>query len=529
MERRFDVDAAADVLRSADAVVVGGASGLRREVSRVRIAETPEHLRRAVAHELVVVTIETLLAAGDAGDPIIEHLDGMGAAGIAVRLGESRRLSPAVIAAGDRLGFPVVVLPARVAPSEVTSRVLDALQLSQRRLIDRILGIQERFAPAVAAEAGVAEILARLHATIGYPVVVVDRAGLEPSAVPPSDHVDVAAARATGTRQAVTAGEHDYGEIIALTDGAALDDGQRLALEWASMAIAVHRAHAGAAAAEHERFAATSLEALVAGHAGAVADVVERATSFGWDLSIPRAVLLASVDPPTETRTLRRALDTIAAAARSTLGRDAIVWTRSTAIGALIAPETDTPAERRAIADVLRGELDHRLRTVNVSIGVGRRVDDLLQLSRSYLEAGRAVEVGRWAEGRHVTKVFDELGLERLLSSTPGIDLAEFVEQAIGPLVEHDRRHRSDLVGTLAVWLDTRNMAEAARLVHVHYNTFKNRLERVESILGPVLADPARTLECAVAVYVSRQYDGPWVSAESRIGATGSSGPVAHA
>jgi purine catabolism regulator len=204
-------------------------------------------------------------------------------------------------------------------------------------------------------------------------------------------------------------------------------------------------------------------------------------------------------------------LATIAAAARGTLGRDAIVWTRSAAVAALLAPTTDKPAERRRIAESLRQELDdQRLTSVTVSIGVGRRVDDPSELSRSFAEASRAVDVGRWAKGRHVTEVFDELGLERLLASTPTDELGAFVRHAIGPLVEHDRGHDGVLVETLAAWLETRNMAEAARRIHVHYNTLKNRLERVEAILGPVMSDAAKSLECEVAIYVARHYDVPW-------------------
>ena len=60
------------------------------------------------------------------------------------------------------------------------------------------------------------------------------------------------------------------------------------------------------------------------------------------------------------------------------------------------------------------------------------------------------------------------------------------------------------------MWLETRNMAEGARRLHVHYNTFKNRLDRIESILGALIGDAARSLECEVAVYVFRHYDGPW-------------------
>jgi purine catabolism regulator len=106
--------------------------------------------------------------------------------------------------------------------------------------------------------------------------------------------------------------------------------------------------------------------------------------------------------------------------------------------------------------------------------------------------------------------VYDDLGLERLLAATPTDDLAEFVHRAIGELVEYDRANNTELLETLAAWLDTRNMAEAARRIHVHYNTFKNRLDRIETIIGRVVTDSARALECEVAIYVYRHYEGPW-------------------
>jgi purine catabolism regulator len=349
-----------------------------------------------------------------------------------------------------------------------------------------------------------------LHELVGYPIVVLDGDGA-PTVVVPSDLIpSPELLDESPIRCAINAGEQHYGEIVALTDGAALDPDGVLSLERAAVAMAVRLAQASALAEAQERFAAITLEELVAGHAGDGAAVAERAISFGWDLSLPRAVLLASIDPPEDGGIPPAALNTIAAAARATLGRDAIVWTRSATIAALLAPDTDSPAERREVAESLRHELDQRLRSVTVSIGVGRRVDTPAELPRSFVEASHAVDVGRWAKGRHVTEVYDELGLERLLAATPPEDLADFVQRAIGPLVEHDGANNTDLVETLGVWLDTRNMAEAARQIHVHYNTFKNRLERIEAILGPVLTDSARALECEIAIYIARHYDVSW-------------------
>ena len=511
MWRSFDVGAVVASLPFGDSHVAAGADGMGRRVRRARLAARPEDLRRVGAHELVVTTAATLAAAGEEWEQLVARLDAGQVAGIAVRLEAADQLPAALLAAADRVSLPVIAFPEGAALADVTATVLDALLQAQGQRLERVLDIHQRFTRVVAAGGGAVEIATTLQTLLGVPVAVIDADG-RPMVVVPSDaDGSLNDAIAAGVARPVHAGDHQYGQIVALTGGPPLDDDGVLALERASMAIAVRLAQASAVAEAQERFAAISLEELIAGHVGDAADVAERANSFGWDLGRPRAVLLASVDPPTDDR-LATALGTIAAAARATLGRDAIVWTRSATIAALIAPDTDEPAERRRIAERLRSELDQRLRSVTVSIGVGRRVDTPTLLPRSFVEASRAVDVGRWAKGRHVTEVFDQLGLERLLASTPTDDLAEFVEHAIGALVAHDRANHTDLVETLGVWLETRNMAEAARRTHVHYNTFKNRLERIESILGPVVTDAARSLECEVAIYVARHYDGPWTA-----------------
>jgi purine catabolism regulator len=476
------------------------------------MAASPEQLQQVGSGDLVVTTAAALLATVDGGGGAVARLEAAHVAGIAVRVEPSERLPAELLATADRLSLPVVTFPERAPLADVAAAVLEALLEVQRQRLERILDIHQRFTRVVLAGGGTTEIARALHDVSGCPVAVVDTDDRVTVVVPQGalDGVDLSATSAV--RQPIHAGGHDYGEIVALTDGDPFDEDRLLALERASMAIAVRLAQASAVAEEEERFAAISLEALVSGHAGEAADVVERAASFGWDLGLPRAVLLASIDPPVDSGVLSSALGTMRAAARATLGRDAIVWTRSTTIAALVAPESDASVERRRIAEGLRHELDQQLRSVTVSIGVGRRVDDPATLPRSFLDASRAVDVGRWAKGRHVTEVFDELGLERLLAATPTEDLAEFVEHAIGPLTDYDRVNQTDLVNTLEVWLETRNMAEAARRMYVHYNTFKNRLDRIESILGPVVTDAARSLECEVAIYVARHYDGPWSS-----------------
>ncbi|HEY8524478.1 MAG TPA: PucR family transcriptional regulator ligand-binding domain-containing protein [Acidimicrobiales bacterium] len=513
MWRSFDVRAVLKALAGAEAEVVAGQDGLDRPVARSRIAASPAHLRRIDAGDLVVTTNSALGEAGEPWEQLVARLDAARVAAVALSRDDGEALPTGFLAPADRLGLPIITFPAGIALADVTASVHDALLDAQRQRIERMLDVHHRFTRIVVAGGGTVEVAAAVHDLLGCTVAVVDLDG-DPLVVVPENAPDADRVRAGPgpgrVSHPIRAGDHAYGAIVALCAGEDLGEDAAMALERAAMAVAMRQAQAAAVAEAEERFAAISLEELISGHALGAVEVAERAASFGWDLQRPRAVLLASIDPPTEPDVAARALGTIAAAARATLGRDAIVWRRSATIAALVAPETDAADERRRLAESLRRELDQRLRTVTVSIGVGRRVDEPTDLASSFVEASRAVAVGRWAKGRHVTEVFDDLGLERLLATVPQDELADFVRRAIGPLHRHDRAHGGELVATLAVWLETRNMAEAARRIHVHYNTLKNRLERIEAILGPIVDDPARALECEVAIHVARHYDVPW-------------------
>jgi purine catabolism regulator len=509
MWRTFDIGGVVRSLSFSDARVIAGDVGLDRKVRRARLAATTEDLRRAEPAELVLTTASTLLSSDEDPSRLVARLDGAQIAGLAIRMDGAEQLPQTLLDSASALALPVIVFPEGTALADATAAVLDALLDAQRRRLDHILDIHQRFTRIVAAGGGAPEIATTLHEFLRVPVAVVDSDDRPIVVVPsdPSNQLDTA--DPTATRQPISAGDATYGEVIAYSP-TPLDEDGVVALQRAAAGLAVRHAQAAAVSTAQERFADLTLEELIAGHAGDASAVAERAMSFGWDLARPRAVLLASIDPPEDGRIPPAALATMAAAARATLGRDAIVWTRSATVAALLAPDTDDPQERRAVAEALREQLDARVTTVTVSIGVGRRVQRPEALPQSFLEASRAVDVGRWAKGRHVTEIYDELGLERLLASATPDDLAEFVDHAIGALLSYDRANNADLVETLTVWLATRNMAEAARQTFVHYNTLKNRLERIEAIVGPVTTDPARALECEVALYVARHYDGPW-------------------
>ena len=84
-------------------------------------------------------------------------------------------------------------------------------------------------------------------------------------------------------------------------------------------------------------------------------------------------------------------------------------------------------------------------------------------------------------------------------------DLAAFVERALGPLLEHDRRSRPPLLPTLETYLaHAGRKAETARELHLNRQTLYNRLARIGELLGSDLDDPQTVLVLSLALRARR-------------------------
>ncbi|MGW8955546.1 PucR family transcriptional regulator [Streptomyces sp. NPDC055709] len=89
--------------------------------------------------------------------------------------------------------------------------------------------------------------------------------------------------------------------------------------------------------------------------------------------------------------------------------------------------------------------------------------------------------------------LLDELRDDRRLQS--------YVEQEIGPLLEHDARRGTDLTAVLAAYLRCgRNKTAAAEAAHMSRPSFYDRLDRIERILSADLDDPQSCFSLHVAV-----------------------------
>ncbi|MFF9015973.1 PucR family transcriptional regulator ligand-binding domain-containing protein [Streptomyces sp. NPDC014870] len=144
----------------------------------------------------------------------------------------------------------------------------------------------------------------------------------------------------------------------------------------------------------------------------------------------------------------------------------------------------DLPALQRRLATALSRWLGP---TDSVSIGAGTPVAEPGNAQRTLDEARTALRVAQDGPERVTVHGPDDL-TEHVLSLLPLIPPATrqaFASRLLTPLRDHDRRHRTDLLTTLETFLacDASWTTCAARL-HLHVNSLRHRITRIEEITG---------------------------------------------
>lgn len=141
--------------------------------------------------------------------------------------------------------------------------------------------------------------------------------------------------------------------------------------------------------------------------------------------------------------------------------------------------------------DDVREALNHLARGWHGDLvaGVGRVCRDLTDYALSYDQARAACELGIRGTGRAPILTAHDLGIVPL-ASLPVQQLRTMVKDALGPLLEADERRGTDLVESLRIYLgNDRHLPTTAGALHVHYNTVRNRIARIEELLGVDVRD----------------------------------------
>jgi sugar diacid utilization regulator len=217
-------------------------------------------------------------------------------------------------------------------------------------------------------------------------------------------------------------------------------------------------------------------------------DLIARGKELGTNLESGGSVVIARAHPrsPTEEDWRRRLLALATRGARSIApGSIAAPTADEGGEVALLVPDGDGDVGRRVSGAIVR-ELESGLSGFAFAIGRSRRAEDPLELHRARNEALLAANVVEGDPDRSQL-AFDETGTYQLLlpHMNDTAELRRFYDETVRPLVAYDEQYETDLLGTLATFLDcdANVNATAARLI-THRHTIRYRFERVRELTG---------------------------------------------
>ncbi|MBM4425038.1 MAG: hypothetical protein FJ030_16945 [Chloroflexi bacterium] len=285
----------------------------------------------------------------------------------------------------------------------------------------------------------------------------------------------------------VEATEADDAAIAVLAQGATVT----------SLALIKHRAVQEA----EQRFRRDLFEDMLASERWSAGRLTEQANSLGWQLdSIPIVILIdfggarriALAGRASDLSRRQWIREKFAEAARRAVSNHApagIVVERDAGLVILPNLSGKAPAEAHEHIQQIVEALEREMRASGLAVGYataigGHHHSGLDGLRQSYHEAQQALEIGlRLLMRRPIW--FDDVQLYILLESfIRGDEARGWFSHTLGPLIEYDRRNRTQMVETMEAYFDAnQSLQQAAHVLHVHANTLKYRLQRIRQVL----------------------------------------------
>jgi PucR family transcriptional regulator, purine catabolism regulatory protein len=522
-----------DLLRSA--VVLAGQAGIGRPVERLNVMTVPEILPWAKPHEFMLTTGYPLPRSSGQLAGLVRSFADRDLAAFGIKFGAHLRELPAeMLRAADDVQLPVIRIPEDVAFDDILSVVLSEIVNRQAMAISRAQQIHDSFLDIVLGGGALADIVAKLGELVpAAAIIVVDdagqvlaesRTGQARLQLREADLIDDAgrlrvrlladgAPRPAGLETSDTdyvlaplqAGPLRHGYIVALRPAAPFDDFAVVAIEQAAVIGALDITRQLATSAVMHQFEANALHDLVSARPPTAEDVRAWSDSFGWNFDRALVVVVArpqwapaSANGRTSQTDRQRGIAQWVSEVRK-IDRLAAVAAFTNELVAVIDAEHGAARAPQALWSGLRA-VSHQ----EFSLGVSRVFRSAGGVARAYEEARRALQIGRRVAGPGQVTAFETLGMFRLLSLIEDTDeLRTFATDTLGGVLALKPDERSELLRTLEVLLDTRlNVAKAADVQHLHYNTMRYRIQKLERLVGPFTSDLRLCLQLAVALQI---------------------------
>lgn len=243
------------------------------------------------------------------------------------------------------------------------------------------------------------------------------------------------------------------------------------------------------------------IEELLAGEVVSRESLVRRARHLGADLSAGAVALVGTLQDPHEAgrvisdpRLIRRFMQQTRGVLELHWPKALVDWHEGLLVILLpVRGEGDDDAEgpeqlAHTLARRLLAATGPTVPGLTLTLALSRQQDDPERLGSAIDEAQLALSIGEKLGRAGEVVTFEETGTYKLLfqvfADRPE-ELESFYEQTMAPLVRYDEQYQTELVGTVATYLDLDcNLAATAQTLYTHRHTIRYRLDRIAELAG---------------------------------------------
>ncbi|WP_017974548.1 PucR family transcriptional regulator [Actinopolyspora halophila] len=379
-------------------------------------------------------------------------------------------------------GLTCFVVGVEVAFLQVVQAFVSSKRAEWERPLRRHLDQHDAIVAALRLRRGVGTVISVLERQLADPVAVRGSAGLIAGRPPSPGH----------PVPLVGEGLADA-ELLLPVPLEELDVEQHAAVMQAMPFIALEIERSRAVRATELRYAWELFEWVETGTVG-LETVRTRLHSLGLPSDGPLAAVVVRTGAP----------EAVSARLGEVLGTDGVAARRGDEVVAFVRGGDSVPELARGLHRSVGGV------SGDARLGMGAP-GSAAELRVSLLQAAHAAEAvptgtaGPSGSGGWMTH--EQLSSPTLLLAAQDPELLAATSRALlGSVLEHDQRRGTELIPSLRVFLDAGGRwQEAARALHVHINTLRHRMGRVEELTGRALSHTPDRVDLYLALRAIRQ------------------------
>ncbi|WP_164919089.1 MULTISPECIES: PucR family transcriptional regulator [Acutalibacteraceae] len=523
--------------------LIAGKDGLNRKVSYIDTMEVPNIQPWLKKNLLLITTGYSIKDDPEALPRLIVDLQKAGAAGLAIKTRFLGDISGETIRLADEMGVPLIEIPKEIPTVEITMPLMKAIVDEHYHNLEFSERMNRKFLELELNNGSFDNIAKTLANLIALPVFIVSRtysvlaAAGKGSSIPDSIfEADQSGGRRLSKQissqiagndvlfrlenpevpalfvRSVSVKKQICGYIIVLCQGPDLDDMQLIALNHASISVALEISKLQKLD-EHMRFLQNSLFLdLLAGNVKTKEEAESRARLLRWPLP-PVRVAVADIDrfeavsqnlSEEKIQNLKESLHQLIRDHLLSQNFPCAVIIHSDKFVTLL-PKSVAAEKITATFNRIRSLIECR-HGLSVTVGISDPCASYAELPFHYGEACDAIAIGRAPGSGGPVQMISNVRFEQaILKSCSTVYFRRYVENTIGKLEQYDRQRGTDLAKTLAVL--TENMGarqKTAEKLFIHRNTLANRIGKIEKITGVDLSQNENLYRFGFALKIRR-------------------------